>query len=177
MNSKLRIAFATTLALGLAACKQGAESGTQGPAPAGEGSAAAVTADASDSLNCKIEMINGTPVSEDKAAAPQDVRGALEVSGWVMLQNARHAPANVVVEILQGAKVAREGVASERAPRPDVDSTFSAEGDTKAGYVFRESAPGLADGDYELRIVGGDSGQRFACSNTVRIRVSAPTQG
>ena len=177
MNKYLNSMTAIAIALALGAC--------EAPAPAGKlaqqakEAAAAGTTDTgspSDSLNCKIEMLNDAAVPADKVTDALPVHGAIKASGWVMLKDGKRAPADVVVEFAQGGAdgaVVHEGAAAERVDRPDVDTVFSAPAGSKAGFVFQLPAAQIADGPYLLRIVGKDAGNRYPCPNTVQIDFSA----
>jgi hypothetical protein len=173
MNKNIRGLAAIAFALCLVACEQ-----QNLPADTAAGAAAAdqpPAAEATDALNCKVELINGAAVTEGTAAGPVTLPGTLEVSGWVMLDHANRAPESVSIEFADAAKpgeALHESAAGIRVERPDVDQAFSAKPGSKNGFAAKEEGVALAAGTYRVQVVGKDSGNRYPCPHLAQLRVA-----
>ena len=174
MNKQFQSWSVVSLALCLAACEQ--QTLPAEPVASAPASTAPTPAEAADTLNCKIEVLNAVKLGEGAQVPPLASPGKLELSGWVMLDHANRAPEAVSVEFVEAATpgvVAREYPAGERAERADVDKSFSAALGYKSGFVARMPAVDLPAGTYQVQVIGKDSGNRYACPHTAHLRVEA----
>jgi hypothetical protein len=176
MNEKIRGLAAIAFALCLGACEQQTlpADTTAGAKPAVDPDAA----EATDALNCKIEVVNGVEVPQGEVAGPVALPGKLDLRGWVILDHANRAPASVSLEFASAAKpgtVVHQAAAGERSVRPDVDQAFSAKPGSKTGFAALEAAADLPAGTYRVQVVGADSGNRYPCPHLAQVRVEAAT--
>ena len=174
MNKKIQWLAALSFSLCLAACEQQTvPADTSAPAQPASGPMPAETA---DTLNCKIELLNGAALVDGAQIPPIQLPGKLELSGWVILDHANRAPEAVSVEFVDSNKpgaVAHAAQAGQRAERPDVDQAFSAPPGSKPGFVVAEASVELPAGTYQVQVVGKDSGNRYACPHAAQVRVEA----
>lgn len=174
------IAFASVLALGLAACHHGPpDSSTIEPATLSpdanpynpvtgtfEPVVASEFAKAKRVGDCNVDKVNGQVTN---TAAPLDRRGTGQFIGWLGDRASGKVPPAFQL-ILTGARdYAVKG--DTGASRPDVASGTGVKAFATSGYQLNAALPAVPVGSYGITLVYHMGGAQFACATNVHVSV------